>query len=55
MGGPCLVNIRDTPDLGGMVVPALSFLALGALVSTLGPRPTVPTFFQARKQGKTAR
>ena len=25
MGGPCLMNIGDTPDIGGGVISALSF------------------------------
>ena len=44
MGGPFLMNIGDTPDLGeeeGLFL-ALSFLAFDALVSTLGPRPIYP-------------
>ena len=37
MGGPCFMNIGDTPDLGGEgqgggVISALSFLAFDALV-----------------------
>ena len=45
MGRPCLMNIGDTPDVGGGergrggVISALLFLAFGTLVSTLWPRP----------------
>ena len=38
MGGPCLMNIGDTPYLGRGVISALSFSAFDALVLKLGWR-----------------
>ena len=52
MGGLCLMNIGGIPDLGGGVMSSLSFLAYGALVLTLGPKPVSNNASKANKKSE---